>query len=185
MRGLQASDPGAARVGVIECTSSLTPYTHPGFPNIVLWDVPGVGTPRFPMASYESDVELNKYDFLLIMASDRFTQNDQWLARRSKIHGVPFFFIRNKIDLAIANELEDYPQRKEFRILHTIRKDCNVYLDGLTESVYLISARFENRRRWDLPLLLEDMKSTLADLKRAPPPVAHEYVSKSGNCIIL
>ena len=32
MRGLDAEDPNAAEVGVIECTTEPTPYVHPSHP---------------------------------------------------------------------------------------------------------------------------------------------------------
>jgi predicted GTPase len=40
-RGLEAEDEGAARVGVVETTSEPTPYEHPDFSNLKIWDLPG------------------------------------------------------------------------------------------------------------------------------------------------
>ncbi|XP_015770548.1 PREDICTED: interferon-inducible GTPase 1-like, partial [Acropora digitifera] len=46
--GLRDDDPQAAEVGVAETTLEPTPYGHPTSPNIVFWDLPGIGTPNYP-----------------------------------------------------------------------------------------------------------------------------------------
>jgi predicted GTPase len=41
LRGLEAEDEGAAKVGVVETTNEPTPYEHPDFSNLKIWDLPG------------------------------------------------------------------------------------------------------------------------------------------------
>ena len=41
LRGLEAEDEGSASVGVVETTNQPTPYEHPDFPNLKIWDLPG------------------------------------------------------------------------------------------------------------------------------------------------
>lgn len=41
LRGLDAQDNGAANVGVVETTNQPTPYEHPDFSNLKIWDLPG------------------------------------------------------------------------------------------------------------------------------------------------
>lgn len=41
LRGLEAEDQGSASVGVVETTNQPTPYEHPDFPNLKIWDLPG------------------------------------------------------------------------------------------------------------------------------------------------
>lgn len=36
-----AQDEGAAGVGVVETTNEPTPYEHPDFSNLRIWDLPG------------------------------------------------------------------------------------------------------------------------------------------------
>lgn len=73
MRGLIAQDEGAARVGVVETTNEPTPYEHPDFPNLKIWDLPGVGTPNYPRSSYLEKIQFTRYDFFLILSRTRFT----------------------------------------------------------------------------------------------------------------
>ena len=48
LRGLQEWDNGFASVGIGDTTLEPTPYDNPYNANMVFWDLPGVGTLRFP-----------------------------------------------------------------------------------------------------------------------------------------
>ena len=56
IRGLYPTDPGAALVDIIECTTDPTPYTHPNNVNLLLWDLPGVNTPNYTLDAYLNKV---------------------------------------------------------------------------------------------------------------------------------
>jgi predicted GTPase len=47
LRGLEAEDPGAANVGVVETTNEPTPYEHPDCSNLRIWDLPGENPSSF------------------------------------------------------------------------------------------------------------------------------------------
>uniref|UniRef100_A0A8P4FV31 IRG-type G domain-containing protein n=1 Tax=Dicentrarchus labrax TaxID=13489 RepID=A0A8P4FV31_DICLA len=38
--------------GSVETTMKVAPYPHPNYPNVTLWDLPGVGTTKFPADKY-------------------------------------------------------------------------------------------------------------------------------------
>jgi len=46
--GLMDKDAGAAKTGVTETTSNAKRYKHPNNENVILWDLPGGGTPKHP-----------------------------------------------------------------------------------------------------------------------------------------
>jgi energy-coupling factor transporter ATP-binding protein EcfA2 len=92
LRGLEAEDQGSASVGVVETTNQPTPYEHPDFPNLKIWDLPGthfflfdsfeqkililgVGTPNYPRSCYLEKIQFERYDFFLILCRTRFTGN--------------------------------------------------------------------------------------------------------------
>ena len=52
LRGLYSNQQGAAPVGVDETTVYPTPYAHPNNENALIWDLPGVNTPKFPLNEY-------------------------------------------------------------------------------------------------------------------------------------
>jgi hypothetical protein len=41
-----------ATVGVVETTMNRTPYRNPNIPNVIIWDLPGIGTTNFPPKHY-------------------------------------------------------------------------------------------------------------------------------------
>ncbi|XP_053382208.1 uncharacterized protein LOC128549503 [Mercenaria mercenaria] len=80
IRGVSKGDPTYADVGTTETTMTLTPYPHPHYENIILWDIHGVGTDNFPKETYLSKIQVDKYDFFIICSSTRFSDDDSWLA---------------------------------------------------------------------------------------------------------
>jgi len=53
LRGIGPNDPASAQVGLVETTMKPTAYAHPNFPNVIFWDLPGVGTPKNPKSTYK------------------------------------------------------------------------------------------------------------------------------------
>eukprot|EP00066_Takifugu_rubripes_P030034 XP_011619300.1 PREDICTED: interferon-inducible GTPase 5-like [Takifugu rubripes] len=43
-RGVDHRDDQAAPIGVVETTTEVGAYPHPSYPNVTLWDLPGIGT---------------------------------------------------------------------------------------------------------------------------------------------
>uniref|UniRef100_A0A8B9HW36 IRG-type G domain-containing protein n=1 Tax=Astyanax mexicanus TaxID=7994 RepID=A0A8B9HW36_ASTMX len=123
-RGLRHGDEGAAETGVTETTTEPTPYEHPTIPNVVLWDLPGVGSIKFTAKTYVKKMQFEKYDFFLII-SDRFKENDFMLAKAIQKRKNKFYFIRSKVDSAVQHEGD------EGTILSKIRKDCQENLKEL------------------------------------------------------
>uniref|UniRef100_A0A3B1J1K1 Immunity-related GTPase family, e4 n=1 Tax=Astyanax mexicanus TaxID=7994 RepID=A0A3B1J1K1_ASTMX len=79
-RGLKDDDEGAAETGVTETTAEPTPYNHPTMPNVVLWDLPGVGTPNFKAKTYVKKMQIACVSFIII-SSVRFKENEIMLAK--------------------------------------------------------------------------------------------------------
>jgi small GTP-binding protein len=113
LRGLRASDFGAAKVGVCQTTDRATPYMYSkelgGIADVVrLWDLPGSGSPEFPLETYIKNMGLRYFDGVILLTSDAFYEHDLTLMRTLRKYGVPVYIVRNKIDQAIAGNLEDY-----------------------------------------------------------------------------
>ena len=74
---------GAAKVGVVETTRIIQSYSHPSYPNLVFYDLPGlyspflsvvifssilfqgVGTLEFKRSTYLNQVNFPRYDFCM------------------------------------------------------------------------------------------------------------------------
>ena len=160
---LSDDDKGAAKTGETQTTMEVKSYLHPTNPKITLYDLPGIGTPEFPVSTYCEKVNLNNYDIFLIFSMKRFTENDLILAKKIKDLEKTFFFVRTHIDVDYNNA----QRRKTFNeesMLANIRKECWDHLKDvsymMTEAkVFLISNHDPNR--WDFPSLTTSILKAL------------------------
>uniref|UniRef100_A0A2D4LJY3 IRG-type G domain-containing protein n=1 Tax=Micrurus spixii TaxID=129469 RepID=A0A2D4LJY3_9SAUR len=161
-RGVRDDNEEAAEVGPGKETMELKAYPHPSFPNIKIWDLPGIGTPKFKAAKYLKYIQFERYDIFIMIISDRFTENDVILAKEIQRTRKKFYYVRSKID----NEMT----KKNFNAedtLATIRQYCEDRLKEAAEissRVFLVSSR--EVYMYDFPLLQETMVVELPDHKK-------------------
>ncbi|XP_015271207.1 PREDICTED: interferon-inducible GTPase 5-like [Gekko japonicus] len=165
-RNITDYEEGAAETGVKETTKNPERYPHPKFPELTLWDLPGIGTRAFKPKEYLEKVNFSRYDFFIIVASERFTENDTMLASEIRKMNKRFYFVRTKVDQAIDAERRK-PNFSEAQTLEEIRKYClcNLREEGAVDPrVFLISSWHLNM--FDFPLLQKTLAGDLNDLKR-------------------
>ncbi|KAM3873282.1 interferon-gamma-inducible GTPase 10-like [Diretmus argenteus] len=163
IRGLKEGDDGAAETGVTETTMEAVRYSHPTMPSVYIWDLPGIGTSNFKAKNYLKEVQLDTFDFFIIISSVRFKENDIMLAKAIKKMNKMFYFVRSKIDQDIQAEA----RKKDFceeQVLSTIRRNCreNLVVVG-NPKVFLISAF--DLRKYDFPKLIDSLEGNLSDHK--------------------
>ncbi|XP_048339064.1 interferon-inducible GTPase 5-like [Sphaerodactylus townsendi] len=166
LRGMTNWEDGAAETGETETTMEHKSYPHLTFPNVTMWDLPGIGTPNFKPEEYLKKVNFEKYDCFIIVASNRFTENDVLLAREIHKMYKKFYYVRTKVDASIYSEKQK-PNFSEEKFLDGIRKYCCDNLKRIGESnprVFLSSAFHLDK--YDLPLLLGTLENELDDLKK-------------------
>ncbi|XP_073728829.1 uncharacterized protein [Misgurnus anguillicaudatus] len=164
LRGLRNDDSRAAPTGVTETTLEPTMYPHPSMPNVNIWDLPGIGSPKFKAKKYLKDVKFITYDFFLIVTSERFKENDIELAKAIQKNKKLFYFIRTKID----NDLQAEGHKRGFieqRVLDKIREDCEKNLRKVGKpKVFLISTFHLDK--FDFPRLVDTLEEELPENKR-------------------
>lgn len=133
------------------------------------WDLPGAGTPNFPQATYLKRMGIRYFDVAILVTSSRFTEAELMLATELEKFNVPFFMVRNKVDIDIDSEVvkaeeslidddgEEHELSKSQRTLvaeQTIQciKDYFRIEYGL-DKVYCISTRRKLRKAYDYPIL--------------------------------
>ncbi|KAJ8289781.1 hypothetical protein GJAV_G00005270 [Gymnothorax javanicus] len=165
-RGLADDDEGAAKTGVVETTMEPQSYPHPKYPKVKVWDLPGIGTLNFKAEEYLQKVKFERYDFFIIIISERFKVSNVQLASEIQRMKKRFYFVRSKID----NCLNAEKRKKGFdqeKTLHLIREDC---IKGLQENgvesplVFLISSF--DLQLYDFLLLEETMERELPKHKQ-------------------
>uniref|UniRef100_A0A8C0YKD8 Immunity-related GTPase family, f1 n=2 Tax=Cyprinus carpio TaxID=7962 RepID=A0A8C0YKD8_CYPCA len=165
-RGLGDEEEGSAKTGVVETTTEPEVYLHPKYKNVKVWDLPGIGTPNFKADEYLERVQFKRYDFFIIIASDRFRECHTQLAKEIMRMGKKFYFVRSKIDFSITAE----KRKKSFdqkTTLETIREDCEKGLRkiGIEDPVVFLISGWE-LEKYDLNVLQERMEKELPQHKR-------------------
>ncbi|XP_053373551.1 interferon-inducible GTPase 5-like [Mercenaria mercenaria] len=168
IRDLTPEDEGAAKVGVVETTTEIKAYHHPVNNNIILWDLPGVGTPTFPRYRYFSKIDEEQFDYFIIISSERFTENDLWLAEEFNERDKAFYFVRSKVGQDIENDKRSHPKsHNKESILTDIRNNCNQnlkYVNARNQRVYLIDNY--DTEKYDFKLLSLKLMEDASELKR-------------------
>uniref|UniRef100_A0A8C6UH95 IRG-type G domain-containing protein n=1 Tax=Neogobius melanostomus TaxID=47308 RepID=A0A8C6UH95_9GOBI len=158
LRNIENDTEGASPTGAVETTMVATEYPYPEHPNIRIWDLPGIGTVKFRANRYSRKMQFKKYDFFMIVSSERFTEND-------------FYFVRSKIDNSISSQ----PRRDPDDILKSIRDNCTEELEKLgveSPKVFLVSGLklhlydFEDLRK----TLMEDLPEHQRDVLQVALP---------------
>ncbi|KAI2647802.1 Interferon-inducible GTPase 5 [Labeo rohita] len=165
-RGLGDEDEDSAKTGVVETTTEPEVYLHPKMKNVKVWDLPGIGTPNFKADEYLKLVRFQRYDFFIIIASDRFRECHTQLAKEITKMKKTFYFVRSKIDLSIDAER----RKKNFdlkKTLNTIRENCEHGLRkiGIEDPVVFLISGWK-LGKYDLNALQERMEKELPEHKR-------------------
>lgn len=168
-RGLSDDEPEAAETGVTETTQKALAYSHPTATNVLLWDLPGIGTPSFQPGTYLQDVGLLKFDFFLIVTSDRFQEYHSALAKYIMQAQKKFYFIRNKVDRDLKANARRKSQRglSDDDVLDLIRDDCekNLRNDQIEQPQIFLLSCFQTQC-YDFPLLQMTLLEELEGHKR-------------------
>ncbi|XP_070805962.1 interferon-inducible GTPase 5-like [Pituophis catenifer annectens] len=181
IRDVMDDEEDAAAVGTVEETMVPKAYPHPFFPNVQIWDLPGIGTPRFEEAEYMQKVPFESYDVFIMVTSERFMKNDALLAKEIQRTRKKFYYVRSKIDISVEGERG----KKNFcmgRTLAFIRKcceDCLRRAGGLSARVFLISNLKADKYRYDFPLLRETMAAELPYYKKHISTMAAQLFSEN------
>jgi GTPase Era involved in 16S rRNA processing len=168
---------GSAKVGVVEMTQEPTPYPHPSNSNIIFWDVPGIGVPRYPnIEKYCKKIDLQFYDAFLIVGHKRFTAFDLQLVAKAKSIKKPFFFIRSHIDSDLDNERksregggQEFNEEQKLAVVEQIRDNCFTNLQSLStkkndmkrNDIFLIDSY--SREEWDFNRLVAGITEALPE----------------------
>lgn len=110
----------------------------------LLWDLPGVGAPNFPEATYLRQMGIRHFDMVILMTASRFTEAELMLVEELKAWDVPFFLVRSKIDSDMQYLLEDQGMECEIGQDDYCKSECGL------ENVYCGSVRAKYREDFDI-----------------------------------
>ncbi|XP_042076743.1 interferon-inducible GTPase 5 [Haplochromis burtoni] len=183
-RGIDHKDERAARTGAVETTMELTKYPHPNYPNVLFWDLPGIGTTNFPADEYLKKMEFEKFDFFIIISDTRFRENDVKLALEIQKMEKKFYFVRSKIDNDVRAEERTQKDFSLEKSLEGIKRNCiqGLQKGGMTSPKVFLVSSFE-LHLYDFPLLQNTLEKELPAHKRdvllfAMPNINMEIINK-------
>ncbi|XP_028630103.1 interferon-inducible GTPase 1-like [Grammomys surdaster] len=159
LRGIGHEDEGAAQVGVEETTMKRTSYKHPKIKTLTVWDLPGIGTQKFPPKTYLEEVKFKEYDFFVIVSVTRFTKLELELAKAIGMMKKNYYFVRTKVDDDLKNEKISKPRTFEReKTLKQIRSySVNTFRENnmAVPPIYLVSNH--DVSDYDFPVLMDTM----------------------------
>ncbi|XP_021006746.1 interferon-inducible GTPase 1-like isoform X1 [Mus caroli] len=166
--GIGPEEEGAAEVGVIETTMKRTSYKHPKIETLTLWDLPGIGTQKFPPKTYLEEVNFKEYDFFIIVSATRFTKLEVDLAKAITIMKKNYYFVRTKVDIDVENERKTKPRtfEREKALKQIQSYSVKVFNDNnmAVPPIFLISNY--DLSKYDFPVLMDTLIKELHVQKR-------------------
>ncbi|CAE7534380.1 Iigp1, partial [Symbiodinium pilosum] len=141
--------------------------------DVVIWDLPGAGTPNFPQATYLRRMGIRYFDVVLLVTSSRFTEAELILAEELQRFEVPYFMVRNKVDIDIESEIlreeeslegnddeeRELSREEREKVVQQTISCIKTYFasEYSVDNVYCVSSRRKLRKTHDFPRLEVDI----------------------------
>ncbi|XP_052787458.1 T-cell-specific guanine nucleotide triphosphate-binding protein 2-like [Mya arenaria] len=157
-----------ANTGSTETTLKCTPFSHPDYPNVKFWDIPGVGTSKIPKNVYMNEINFQIYDVFVLLFCNRVYTDSTWLVGQILEAGKKAYIVRTMIDSVNDSVQRDYQGMKtedevHEMIIKEIRKDLSIKIDR--NHIFLICCYKLDYA--DFKKLLKTILQELPDLKRS------------------
>lgn len=166
--GTGPEEEGAAEVGVIETTMKRNFYKHPKIETLTLWDLPGIGTQKFPPKTYLEEVKFKEYDFFIIVSSTRFTKHELDLAKAIGIMKKNYYFVRTKVDIDLENERKSKPRTfdREKTLKQIQSYAMNTFSDNNMAIPPIFMVSNYDLSKYDFPVMMDTLIKDLHAEKR-------------------
>lgn len=118
LRNIGHEEDASAPTGVVRTTQVRAEYSSPQFPNVVLWDLPGLGATAQTVESYMEEMKFSTCDLVVIIASEQFSSNDVKLSKIIQNMGKRFYIVWTKLDRDLSRSA-----LSEIRLLQDIQEN--------------------------------------------------------------
>ncbi|XP_069490514.1 interferon-inducible GTPase 5-like [Ambystoma mexicanum] len=165
--GLGHHEDSCAMLNEEEMMSEPTPYPHPQYPKLTLWELTVINSTDFKPAAYLQKVNFSRYDAFIIMASEAFGDFLSQLASELQTEGKRLFLVCSKADIRSEQSRPCRTIYDKGGALKEIREDCVIHLEGAgvgMPRVYLLLC--SDLGKLEFELLAEDMVNELPSHKK-------------------
>jgi len=140
------------------------------FADANLWDLPGVGTSNHPQAAYLRAMGIRYFDMVVLITAERFTEAEKKLKDELDHWNVPYFLVRNKVDSAVEDtidEEDDVSDERKLEIKEQTVAELKAYFMAELgmDRVYTISTKLKFRDDYDFRQLENDMGVALTNVR--------------------
>ncbi|XP_059126604.1 immunity-related GTPase family M protein 3-like [Peromyscus eremicus] len=153
----------SAPTGVVRTTQKPACYSSSSLSNVDLWDLPGTGVTAQSMENYLEEMEFDKYDLIIIIASEQFSSNHVKLAKAMQRMRKRFYVVWTKLDRDLGTSAHSEPQLMQ-SIQESIRE--NLQKEGMKVPPIFLVSSFEPSSH-DFPKLRDTLKKDLSSIRYA------------------
>ena len=158
-----------ATVGHFEnCTTEVTEYSLPRYPNIRVYDAAGVSGTGCTRENFVAKARLNEnnYDAFFMVIKDVYNNDTEFIRKKLEEKNKPFFIVRTHADMT-ADECYNNNESRiatEKRVCEKIKKGLRNQLTELNVNadevpIYVVSNK--NTDRFDFPKIMQDLSRNL------------------------
>nr|XP_004657314.2 immunity-related GTPase family M protein 1-like [Jaculus jaculus] len=155
----------SAPTGVVRTTHTRACYFSSSFPNVELWDLPGMGATAQSMEGYMCEMQFPQYDLIIIIASEQFSFNHVHLAKTIKSMGKRFYVVWTKLDRDLSTSTHSKAQ-----LLQNIQENIRGSLqkEGVQEPPIFLVSSFDPLSH-DFPKLRDTLQKDLSSIRCCGP----------------
>uniref|UniRef100_A0A8C8UQ90 IRG-type G domain-containing protein n=1 Tax=Peromyscus maniculatus bairdii TaxID=230844 RepID=A0A8C8UQ90_PERMB len=151
----------SAPTGVVRTTQKPACYSSSRFPNVDLWDLPGTGVTAQSMENYLEEMDFEKYDLIIIIASEQFSSNHVKLAKAMQRMKKRFYVVWTKLDRHLGTSAHSEPQ-----LLRSIQESIqeNLQKEGVKVPPIFLVSSFKPSLH-DFPKLRDTLKKDIPSMR--------------------
>ncbi|KAM4826536.1 immunity-related GTPase family M protein 1-like isoform 2-T2 [Thomomys bottae] len=175
LREIGHDEEDSAPTGVVRTTQTQAGYSSSRFPNVVLWDLPGLGITAQSMESYVKEMQFSQYDLFIIIASEQLSTNHRKLAQTLQDMGKKFYVVWTKLDRDLSTSV-----LSDAWLLQTIRENIqeNLQKKGVHVPPIFLVSNFDPLL-YDFPKLRDTLKTDLSNIRYdGPLEVCSQFCDK-------
>lgn len=165
LRIIGHEEDASAPTGVVRTTQTRAEYSSSHFPNVVLWDLPGLGATAQTVENYIEEMKFSTCDLFIIVASEQFSSNHVKLAKIIQSMGKRFYVIWTKLDRDLSTSV-----LSEVRLIQNIQENIreNLQKKGVKEVPIFLVSNLDPLLH-DFPELRSTLQTDLSNIRCCEP----------------
>ncbi|XP_031209821.1 immunity-related GTPase family M protein 1 isoform X2 [Mastomys coucha] len=165
LRIIGHEEDASAPTGVVRTTQTRAEYSSSHFPNVVLWDLPGLGVTAQTVENYMEEMNFSMCDLFIIIASEQFSLNHVKLSKVIQDMGKRFYVVWTKLDRDLSMSA-----LSEVQLLQNIHKNIreNLQKERVRDPPTFLVSNLDPLL-YDFPKLRDTLHKDLSNIRCSEP----------------